>query len=127
MTWHYTIGTACLTSASLRAHAVPGWRIAASRWDSILLARPDLAPAVDLQRKLIGLVIDLTGALEQGRLPRLSLPSRYLAAKLKKGIPALAGEPIPMPTAVLKPVLLQLCAGIGARRRRRTRPTISMM
>jgi FdhE protein len=83
--------------------------LAASRWDSILLARPDLAPAVDLQRKLIGLVINLTATLEAGRLPKLSLPSRYLAAKLKKGIPALAGEPIPMPTAVLKPVLLQLC------------------
>jgi FdhE protein len=83
--------------------------LAASRWDSILLARPDLAPAVDLQRKLLGLVINLTEALQQGRLPKLSLPSRYLAAKLKKGIPALAGEPIPMPTAILRPVLLQLC------------------
>jgi FdhE protein len=72
-----------------------------------------LGPAVDLQRKLIGLVIDLTGALEQSRLPRLSLPSRYLAAKLRKGTPALAGEPIPIPTAVLKPVLLQLCAELA--------------
>jgi FdhE protein len=87
--------------------------IAASRWDSILLIRPDLAPAVDLQRKLIGLVITLTSVLEQGRLPKLSLPARYLAAKLKKGIPALAGEPIPMPTAVLKPVLLQLCVELA--------------
>jgi FdhE protein len=83
--------------------------IAASRWDSIQQIRPDLGPAVDLQRTLIGLVIDLTGNLERSRLPKLSLPSRYLAAKLRKGTPALAGEPIPMPTAVLKPVLLQLC------------------
>jgi FdhE protein len=87
---------------------------ATARWDSILLARPDLAPAVDLQRKLIGLVIDLTGALEQGRLPKLSLPARYLAAKLKKGIPALAGEPIPIPTAVLTPVLLKLCQELSS-------------
>jgi FdhE protein len=98
--------------------SVPGPRrsrlaIAASRWDAILLARPDLAPAVELQRKLIGLVIELTGALEQGRLPKLSLPSRYLAVKLKKGIPALAGEPIPMPTAILRPVLLQLCVELA--------------
>jgi FdhE protein len=84
------------------------------RWDAILQARPDLTPAVELQRKLIGLVINLTGALEQSRLPKLSLPSRYLAAKLKKGTPALAGEPIPMPTAVLRPVLLKLCQELSS-------------
>jgi FdhE protein len=82
---------------------------AASRWSAILDARPDLEPAVALQRQLIGLVIDLTDAVERSRLPRLSLPSKYLAAKLARGIPAFAGEPIPLPVQLLAPTLLRLC------------------
>ena len=76
---------------------------AGRRWDALQAAQPDLAPAVDLQRQLLGLVIDLMDAFEGGRLPRLSLPPKYLAAKLARGVPALAGEPIPLPVAVLTP------------------------
>jgi FdhE protein len=82
---------------------------AAARWDAISVSRPDLEPAINLQRQLLALIIDLAETLEQGRLPRLSLPPRYLAAKLARGVPALTGEPIPIPTPVLKPALIQLC------------------
>ena len=82
---------------------------AARRWTAILAARPDLEPAVGLQRQLIGLVLDLTELVERARLPRLSLPPRYLAAKLGRGVPALAGEPIPLPVAMLTPTLIRLC------------------
>jgi FdhE protein len=82
---------------------------AARRWDVLQTTRPELAPAVALQRQLLGLVVDLLDVLEHGRLPRLSLPSKYLAAKLLRGVPALAAEPIPLPVAVLKPTLLRLC------------------
>lgn len=87
--------------------------VATDRWNAILLARPDLAPAVELQRKLISPIIDMEDVLEHGRLPRLSLPPKYLAAKLGKGIPVLSAEPIPMPTAVLKPMLLDLCRDLA--------------
>ena len=83
--------------------------LAATRWARTLAAQPDLAPAVALQSRLIGLVVDLTEVLEHGRLPKLSLPPKYLAAKLARGIPVLAGEPIPLPVAALKPTLLALC------------------
>ena len=83
--------------------------LAAARWTAILETRPDLAPAVALQRRLIGLVVDLTEVIEQGRLPKLSLPPKYLAAKLARGVPVLACEPIPLPVAALKPTLLRLC------------------
>lgn len=83
--------------------------VARARWDAILHVRPDLLPAIALQRSLIEPVIALTDALGQGRVPRLSLPPKYLAAKLGKRIPALAAEPIPMPAALLKPTLLELC------------------
>lgn len=87
--------------------------VARARWDAILLVRPDLLPAIALQRSLLEPVIDLTETLTQGRLPRLSLPPKYLAAKLDKRVPALAAEPIPLPTAALKPTLLQLCRNLA--------------
>jgi FdhE protein len=82
---------------------------AASRWKRLVTERPEFGPAVELQRQLIGLVADLAESVEGGRLPRLSLPAKYLAAKLSRGVPALTGEPIPLPVAVLTPTLLSLC------------------
>ena len=65
---------------------------------------PTSAPAVELQRELLGRVLEAAAVLDGGRLPRLSLPPKYLAAKLTRGVPALAGEPIPVPAPVLGPV-----------------------
>ena len=87
--------------------------LAERRWRAVQAARPDLAPALDLQRRLLSLVSDLAGTLEQGRLPRLSLPQKYLAAKLARGVPVFAGEPIPLPVAALRPALLQLCDALA--------------
>jgi FdhE protein len=88
--------------------------LAEQRWEAMRLSRPDLEPAVALQRRLLALVADLGAALEQGKLPRLSLPPKYLAAKLTRGVPILAGEPIPQPAAVMKPTLLALCKALEA-------------
>jgi FdhE protein len=60
------------------------------------------------------LVIDLARTIDGGRLPRLSLPARYLAAKLSRGVPVLSGEPIPLPAALLKPALVGFCAELAA-------------
>jgi FdhE protein len=86
---------------------------ARSHWAVVRAARPDLEPAILLQERLVLLVVGLTETLEHGWLPRLSLPPRYVAAKLRKGIPAMAAEPIPMPTAVLTPTLLALCEALA--------------
>jgi FdhE protein len=83
------------------------------RWDDLRAARPDLAPAVDLQQRLLSIVVSVAGALE-GKLPRLSLPPRYLAAKLGRGVPILAGEPIPVPVRLLKPAFLDLCDALAS-------------
>jgi len=87
---------------------------AEERWRLIAAARPDLAPALALQRALLTLVIELAGVVDAGRLPRLSLPPKYLAAKLARGVPMLAGEPVPVPTRVLLPTLLKLCDALAA-------------
>jgi FdhE protein len=86
---------------------------ATTRWDAILAARPELQPAVTLQHDLLGLVADLAETLGRGRMPRLSLPPKYLAAKLLRGVPALCGEPIPVPVALLSPALGLICDALG--------------
>jgi FdhE protein len=99
--------------------------IAERRWAGIAEERPDLAPALALQRRLLALIAGLVVRLDRDRPPRLSLPARYLAAKLARGVPVLAGEPIPLPIAVLSPALPEFCdalaeggAGDAARRLR---------
>jgi FdhE protein len=77
------------------------------RWTALRTSRPDLEPALALQRRLLDLVSDLAATLSGGRLPRLSLPPRYLAAKLARGVPVLAGEPIPLPLPLLTPALVR--------------------
>jgi FdhE protein len=86
---------------------------AADRWAALVNLRPELQPAVALQHELLGLVTELADRIERGRLPRLSLPPRYLAAKLQRGIPALAGEPIPLPVPLLRPALVTLCDALA--------------
>src|SRR5258706_8908236 len=82
---------------------------AEARWNAIVEARPELSTAVELQRRLLARVMTLTRTIERGRLPRLSLPPQYLAAKLARGVPVLAGEPIPLPVAALADTLMKLC------------------
>jgi FdhE protein len=83
------------------------------RWRAIREIRPDLEPALALQRGLLTLVVDLAAVVDCGRLPKLSLPPRYLAAKLARGVPVLAGEPIPLPVRILVPTLLKLCDALA--------------
>jgi FdhE protein len=88
--------------------------LAEQRWRRVREARPDLEPALALQRQLLERVMDAGAVLDGGRLPRLSLPGKYLAAKLGRGVPALAGEPIPLPVPALAPPLVQLCGALAA-------------
>jgi FdhE protein len=89
-------------------------QLAERRWDAVRASRRDLGPAVDLQRHLLALVLDAAATLEAGRMPRLSLPPRYLAAKLARGVPAFGGEPIPIPVPVLTPTMTKLCDALAA-------------
>ncbi len=87
--------------------------LAGRRWQAVGTSRPDIEPALELQRQLLTLVIDLAVVLDAGRLPKLSLPPKYLAAKLARGVPVLAGEPIPLPVPVVTPTLLRLCDALA--------------
>lgn len=87
---------------------------AAARWARLAARRADLRPAVELQRRLIGVALDVLDAVEAGHIPRLSLPPRYVAAKLRRGVPVLTAEPVPVPRAVLSPALQQYCEILAA-------------
>ncbi|MGE3956733.1 MAG: formate dehydrogenase accessory protein FdhE [Vicinamibacterales bacterium] len=87
--------------------------LANRRWEGMLQVKPELGPAVALQRRLIGVVADLTATLAAGRPPRLSLPARYVTTKLRSGIPALTGEPVPVPVEQLRPALNGLVTALA--------------
>src|SRR5919108_2438711 len=83
------------------------------RWCALLGARPELAPAVALQRRLLAIMAETARSLDWGVMPGVSLPAEHLAEKLSRGVPALAGERIPLPVPVLTPALLQSCAALA--------------
>jgi FdhE protein len=84
------------------------------RWNALVDVHPDLEAAVELQRRLIKRVLTLGRTIDAGRLPRLSLPPKYVAAKLSRGIPAFAREPIPLPASLLRSSLVQFCDALAA-------------
>src|SRR5438067_7339435 len=87
---------------------------ARARWDDVLAGRPDLKPAIELQKSLIGTVLDIAAAVDGQDVPRLSLPGEYVAAKLSRGVPALSSEPIPVPVIPLAEPLVRLCRELAA-------------
>lgn len=89
--------------------------LADARWAALASAKPDLNAAVELQRQLLGAVLRLTTAIEAVGAPKLSLPPRYVTAKLGAGIPALVGEPIQVPAGTLGPTLVELCRHLAER------------
>jgi FdhE protein len=84
-------------------------KAAERRWAWLEASRPDLGPAIAVQRELLKTVIDVLDTLERGRLSKLSLPPKYLAAKILRGVPALAAEPLPVPVPLLRPALVRFC------------------
>lgn len=79
------------------------------RLDQLAAERPDLQPALVLQRTLLSRQVDLLEVLKAGGLPGLSLPPGYVAAKLRRRVPALYHEPIPLPSRLLEASAREFC------------------
>ena len=94
-----------------RADLLAGAR---ARWDDVLARRPDLKPAIELQERLIGTVVDIAAAIDGQRLPRLPLPPESVATKLSRGVPAFVSESIPLPVMPLAEPLVRLCRELAA-------------
>ena len=80
-----------------------------NRLKKLVTEQPALDTALALQEKLLGREIDLLEEIIESGLPSLSLPPRYLATKLKNGIPIFHGEPIPIPEQILQQGLRAFC------------------
>ena len=91
-----------------RAHA---------RWAETGAGQPDLIPAIALQRLLVARTIHTVDRLSGAEPPLVSLEPEQAADKLRAGTPALRGEPVALPVAMLGPLVLEACddlAGGGA-------------
>lgn len=79
------------------------------RLTALAATRPDLDRAVELQRTLLARQIDMLEVFRGGGVPRVSLPPAYVRAKLARGVPALHGEPVPLPSKVLELSAREYC------------------
>ena len=90
------------------------WQHAEARWRAIAGERPDLEPAIALQRTLISRIIGAERRLAVSDMPDLDFPARYLALKIARGVPMLQGERIPVPVVILAPLLTAFACDLAA-------------
>lgn len=102
----HTLASAIPSDHDLRARL-------SGRLDQLDAERPDLASALALQRRLLTRELDLVDMLLNGGVPGLALPGRYLATKLRGGIPVLHAEPVPLPGGLLTLALRDFCGQLG--------------
>ncbi len=88
-------------------------RQAETRWAAIAAARPELAPAIVVQRPM---VVRTIRAVDRLRLepPALDLTPQRIAEKLGAGEPFLRGEAPVLPVALLTPLVLGACDDLAA-------------
>ena len=82
---------------------------AEARWTSIGASQPGLIPAIALQRRLVSRTIQTVDRLDGAEPPVLSLAPEQAAEKLRAGTPALRGEVVALPVAMLSPLVLEAC------------------
>jgi len=82
---------------------------AAQRWTALSGADPSLTPAIELQRLLVAEMITILEQLEELSSIKPPGDSASVVEKLKRGLPALRGEPVELPVAVLASSLDRFC------------------
>ena len=87
---------------------------AEARWTSIGASQPDLVPAIALQRLLVTRTIQTVDRLDGADPPLVSLEPEQAAEKLRAGTPALRGEAVALPVAMLSPLVLRACDDLAA-------------
>ena len=82
---------------------------ATRRWAELTARFPDLEPAIELQRKLLGEVIEVLDRLDRSGAVARPLPPAAIVEKLQRGVPALRGEALAIPAGELAPSLDRFC------------------
>ena len=79
------------------------------RWQALARDRPDLAPAVDLQRRLVTRSLELGLAIDDQAPFRLELAPSEAISRLHQKRPVLAGVPVQLDTTGLESFVLAFC------------------
>ena len=82
---------------------------AARQWTELAARFPDLEPAIELQRKLLGEVIEDIDRLDRSGAVTRPMPPAAIAEKLQRGVPVLRGEAIDIPVGELASSLDRFC------------------
>jgi FdhE protein len=81
-----------------------------AKWAEIEAILPDLAPAVQLQRRLVRLILDASTSLDE--TTSLNLGPAAISDKWQRGVPLLRNETIPIPP-VLADLVPPLCTALA--------------
>ena len=97
-------------------HASPdrALEVAEQRWRETLDRRPDLEPAIELQRRLVTRSQELAVIIDQKLPVTLDLSPAPVAAKLRRHTPVLVGEAIVVDARALVPFVLGFCEDLSS-------------
>ena len=87
---------------------------AEQRWRATLALRPDLEPAIVLQRRLLTRSQKLTTIVNQKLPATLDLKPAQIAEKLRRHTPILVGEPIVVDAQPVVPFVLGFCEDLSS-------------
>ena len=88
--------------------------VAEDRWRETVQRRPDLEPAVELQRRIVTRTQELAAIIEQKLPVTLDLDPQQVAAKLRRHTPVLVGEAIAVEAGAVVPVVLGFCEDLSS-------------
>lgn len=79
------------------------------RWTELASTRPDLRPAIAMQRSLVTRTIDAVERLAAAEITDITLEPALAATKLRAATPVLRGEVLALPVELLGPLVLNAC------------------
>ncbi len=82
------------------------WHLATAKWAEIKAKSPDLGPALELQQRLLRLILDAAASLDD---TALTLPAAAVSDKWRRGVPLMRNETVAIPPP-LQDMLPKLCA-----------------
>ena len=88
--------------------------LAEQRWRETLDRRPDLDPAIELQRRIVTRSLELTAIIDQKLPATLDLNPAQVAAKLRRQTPILVGEAIVVDARAVVPFVLGFCEDLSS-------------
>ena len=87
---------------------------AEQRWRETLVRRPNLEPAIELQRRIVARSQELATIIDTGLPATLDLNPVQAAAKLRRHTPLLVGEPIVVDARAVVPFVLGFCEDLSS-------------